>query len=128
MRLHRYNLATQQDIIIASGIGRSLHKIPTSSTMSFVHKISDQEWLIKKLKEDGSIETITATLPGREDLTWTPDGRIIIMSDGKKLFHFVLGKSSSWEVIEIPANMPGGTITRLAVSPRGDKLSFVVSE
>lgn len=128
LSLHQYNLATKQDVIVAKRIGRSLHKIPTSNAMSFVHKISDQEWLIKKLKNDGSMETITPTLAGREDLTWTPDGKIIIMSDGKQLFYFEPGKQTSWQVIDMPASMPGGTITRLAVNPKGNKLSFVVSE
>jgi hypothetical protein len=128
LSLHQYNLSTKQDVIVAKRIGRSLHKIPKSTTMSFVHKISDQEWLIKKFKDDGSMETITPTLPGREDLTWTPDGKIMIMSDGKQLFYFEPGKHTSWQAIEMPTNMPGGTITRLAVNPKGDKLSFVVSE
>jgi len=127
LMLCQYDLTSKKDIIMAKAIGRSLHKIPKTSSMSFVHKISDKEWLIKKINEDGSIETITSTLPGREDLTWTPDGKII-MSDGKKLFYYLPGKNTSWQEIEMPVTMPAGTITRLAVNSKGNKIAVVVGE
>lgn len=127
LTLHQYNLISKKDVILAKKIGRSLHKIPASNAMSFVHKISDQEWLIKKMNEGGSLETITTTLPGREDLTWTPDGKIL-MSDGKKLFYYEPGKTTTWQEIEMPANMPTGTITRLSVNMKGNLLAIVVSE
>jgi hypothetical protein len=60
-------------------------------------------------------------------MTWTPDGKII-MSDGKKLFYYQPGKTSNWQEIIMPSTMPTGTISRLAVNPKGDKLAIVVSE
>jgi len=125
--LHQYNLTTEKDVIIAKRVGRSLRPIPKTSNMSFVQKVTETDWQIKKLTPDGAIETITATLPGREDLTWTPDGKII-MSDGKKLFYYQPGTTTTWQEIEMPANMPAGTITRLAVNPKGNLLAIVVSE
>ena len=127
LTLHQYNLTTKKDAVIAKRIGRSLRPIPKSTSMSFVHKVSDTEWLIKKLNGDGSIETITPTLAGREDLTWTPDGKII-MSDGKKLFYYQPGKTTAWVEIVMPVTMPAGAITRLAVNSKGDQLAIVVSE
>ncbi len=127
LTLHQYELNSKRDVIIAKSIGRSLHKIPKTSTMSFVHKVSAQEWLIKKVSDDGSIETIIATLPGREDLTWTPDGKIL-MSDGKKLYYYQPGKVATWQEIEMPTAMPNGTITRLSINSKGNKLAIVVSE
>jgi hypothetical protein len=125
--LHRYDLASNADGIIAQDIGRSLHKIPKTTSMSFVHKISVDQWMIKKLNEDGGIEPITATLPSREDLTWTQDGKIL-MSDGGKLFFYEPGISTAWQEVTLPATMPAGAITRLAVNPKGDKLALVISE
>ena len=127
LTLHQYNVVSKKDVILAKRPGRSLHKIPKSSAMSFVHKVSDSAWQIKKLTAEGSIETITSTLPGREDLTWTPDGKII-MSDGKKLFYFEPGKTTTWLEIQMPEFMPAGTITRLAVNKKGDLLAIVVTE
>lgn len=127
LTLRTYNLETKKDAIVAKGIGRSLHRIPSTSTMSFVHKTSTEEWFIKKLNENGSIETITSTLPAREDLVWTSDGKIL-MSDGKKLFYYEPGITSTWQEIDMPASMPSGTITRLAMNAKGDRLAIVVSE
>ncbi len=126
MTLHQYDLGTSKDIILAKNIGRSLHKIPNTSSMSFVHKISEGEWLIKKINENGVIETITAALRGREDLAWTPDGKIL-MSDGKDLFYIQPGKSGFWQQIIIPFT-PSGNITRLAVNVDGNKIALVVNE
>lgn len=94
--------------------------------MSFVHKISESEWLIKKINENGVIETITSALRGREDLAWTPDGKIL-MSDGKDLFYIQPGKRGFWQQIIIPFT-PTGNITRLAVNAEGNKLALVVNE
>jgi len=127
LTLRTYDLASKKDVILAKNIGRSLHKIPNSSEMSFVHKVSTEEWLIKKINADGTIETLTPTLPGREDLTWTPDGKIL-MSDGKRFFYYQPGKTSTWQEIEMPISMPSGAITRLAVNSKGNTLAIVVTE
>lgn len=126
MTLHRVNLTSRKDETIAQNIGRSLHAIPQSKAMSFVQKVLEKEWFIKKINEDGSLTTIKSTLPGREDLAWTPDGKIF-MSDGKGLFYYWPGKQESWQPIELPA-FATGTITRLAISSTGNKLAIVVSE
>ena len=95
--------------------------------MSFVHKVSENEWLIKKLSADGRIEPIIHALPGREDLTWTPDGRIL-MSDGQSLFYFSPGtKEKEWKLVQMSFKF-SGTITRLAVNAKGNKLAVVISE
>jgi hypothetical protein len=124
--LHHYNLTTGKDEIIAKQIGRSLHKIPKSNAMSFVHKISPIEWLIKKFTAEGKTEIITTALTGREDLAWTPDGKIL-MSDGTDLFYYWPGKTSTWHQVIIPIKL-SGSISRLAVNAKGDKLAVVVNE
>jgi hypothetical protein len=124
--LHHYSLPSVSDKIIAKNIGRSLHKIPKSGAMSFVHKVSADEWVIKKYLPDGGQVPITATLKGREDLAWIPDGKIL-MSDGTSLFYFWPGNSASWVKVDLPVTF-NGTITRLAVHANGSKLALVVSE
>jgi hypothetical protein len=127
--LHYLRLPTKEDTIIAKNIGRSLHKIPGQSAISFVHKISDDEWLIKKLDSKSmAVSTIAPALPGREDITWTADQRIV-SSDGEKLFYCNPEKSKEWKAITIKS---GGEVlkkvSRLAVSADGKKLAVVVSE
>ncbi len=68
--------------VVAERPGRSIHRIPGTEEISFVRKVSDEEWWIERL--DPAAETserITLTLPGREDYAWTPEGEML-MGDG----------------------------------------------
>jgi len=128
--LHLFQLPTREDTVLAENIGRSIHVVPGSEkAFSFVHKTSEQDWLIKKVDvSTRSVSTIINTLPGHEDITWTHDG-LLITSDGTKLFGFQPGKDSTWREVKLAAGqefLKG--VTRLAVSPRGDKLAVVVAE
>ena len=126
MTLHRFHLPLRRDKIVAKNIGRSLHRIPGIPAMSFVDKTTTP-WSIKRLEADGSIEKITDAIDGREDVAWTPDGKIL-MSDGKGLFYFDTKKPNGWQKIPLPGNIPMGNITRLTVNASGVKLAIVISE
>ncbi len=127
--LHYLRLPTKEDTVLAQNIGRSLHLIPDERGISFIHKVSPTDWQIKKLDtETMLISTIATTLPGREDITWTADGRIIT-SDGSKIFILNPKKEKTWKEISVVTGsefLKG--VTRLAVSPKGDKLAVVISE
>lgn len=125
--LRLYSLQEKKDVWLADSVGRSIHRVPGSNNISFVDKSKTGKWIIKVFESIDKVSKVVETLPGREDLTWTPDGKII-MSDGKKLFYFQPGKSSSWQEIAMPANMPAGAITRLAVNSKGDQIAIVVAE
>lgn len=126
--LHWFSVADGKDLILAENVGRSLHAIPKSKELSFVHKISSEKWLIKKIeKQNTNFETLTETLSDREDLAWTPDGRIV-MSDGEKLFYFQPGKNESWKEIEVNSALSLNGITRISVNKKGDRMAIVISE
>jgi len=125
--LRWYSLLTKKDSILAGNIGRSLHAIPGTPAMSFVDK-SGENWVIKRLDSRTKIVTdIVNTLPGREDLTWTPDGKLV-MSDGEKLFYFHPGASDGWQEIEGGASLILKGITRLSVDKKGNKIAVVAGE
>jgi hypothetical protein len=127
--LHYLRLPTKEDTVLAQNIGRSLHQIPGERAISFIQKNSATNWEIKKLDtETMLISTIAPTLPGREDICWTPDGKII-SSDGTKLFVFDPKKGKSWKEIPLAAGaelLKG--VSRLAINSKGDKLAVVVAE
>ena len=125
--LRWYSIPNKKDSIIAGNIGRSLHAIPGMSAMSFVDK-SGEKWVVKRLDTRTKIVTnVVDTLPGREDLTWTPDGKIV-MSDGEKLFYFHPGTAESWQEIEWGSNVTLKGITRLSVNKKGNKIAIVAGE
>ena len=127
--LHYLRLPTKEDTIIASNIGRSLHKIPGERAVSFIQKNTGNNWDIQKLEsETMKISTITKTLPGREDITWTTEGQII-SSDGMKIYFINPTKENKWieVLIQSGSDLLKG-VTRLAVNSRGDKLAVVIAE
>lgn len=127
--LHFMRLPTKKDTVLAQNIGRSLHQIPGERGISFVQKTSSTDWQIKKLDtETMVISTLANTLPGREDITWTPDGRVI-SSDGSKIYFLNPEKEKAWKEIQMTSGselLKG--VTRLAVNAKGDKLAVVISE
>ena len=135
--------------IAAEAIGRSLHRIPTSAEAaagkpgtrlaSFVHRELNEEWWVKQIDiETRKIDPLVKAVEGSSDrdLAWMPDGRTILMSAGTKIFAWTrlpaeasakAGAAEWIEVFDTSAHKLG-TVTRLAVSPKGDAIAIVVAE
>jgi len=125
--LRQYSISEKKDQELAGNIGRSLHRIPGTKDISFIDK-QGPEWLIKKYNSNnGTIETIASTLPNREDMAWTADGKIL-MSDGSNLYFIKPGKDSSWRQVAIPKETEIRGITRLAINRSSSKIAIVVDE
>jgi tricorn protease-like protein len=115
---------TEKAETIAENPGRILRRIPHENKLSFVHKVSDQEWIIKAYDLDSRKTTeLIKTFSGVEDYAWTPAGDLLMAKDAK-LF---VRKKSDWAWQEVADFSQAGlkTITRIAVSPKGDRIAFV---
>jgi dipeptidyl aminopeptidase/acylaminoacyl peptidase len=118
---------------VAAGIGRSIHRIPGGQTISFVHKVSPTEWWIRRLDPmRDSITALVSTLPRAEDYAWLPDGSAL-MASGNKLYHWSppaagTTTASDWQVIATFSEPGLQQLSRLAVSPRGDRVAVVSAE
>ena len=113
--------------VLQSNIGRSLHKIPGKPLVSFISKEKD-DWWIKSLDPiSGNTEEIIETLEGTEDMAWTPKGTIL-MGQGEKLFQYHPGVDQGWREIASLKEYQLHGISRLAVSPLGDKIAVVVEQ
>jgi WD40 repeat protein len=122
--LQLVDLRTGKAEVIAENPGRILRRVPHEDKFSFVHKVSDQEWLIRTVDlKTRNITTFIKTLPGVEDYAWTPAG-VLLMANGAKLF---ARKKSDWTWVEIADFSNAGlkSITRIAVSPKGDRIAVV---
>jgi len=113
---------------VTGSIGRSLHRIPGRSTVSFVHKEDDAGWWVKEYDpRTKAITPLVRTLDGSEDCAWTPDGRLL-MGQGAKLFAWQPGANAGWEEVANFAAAGLQSITRLAVSPKGDWIAIVATQ
>jgi Tol biopolymer transport system component len=124
------SVKTGRGEVAANGIGRSLHRIPGTRLVSFVHQEASKEFFIKQIDIDSKkIDTLTKVVEGNteRDMTWLPDGKTILMSGGTKVYSWTRGATGWTEVFDAaPHNL--GAVSRLAVSPKGDAIAIVVAE
>ncbi len=119
------DLKTQKAEIVAGNIGRALHRIPRKPMVSFVRKLSEREWMIQAFDtKTRAITSLIKTLPGSEDLAWTPQG-ILLMAKDAKLFKWNPSKDAGWQELADFSSAGLKGITRLAVSPKGDRIALI---
>ncbi len=117
------SITTGKAEIIEKAIGRSLHKIPGQNSISFVHKVSDSVWFIKRLDIAArTVSSITTTLSQSEDYCWLPDGSLL-MGQGEKLFQWK--PQGHWSEVSDLRRFGIQNITRLAVNSAGTHLAIV---
>lgn len=124
------SVKTGKGEVVANGIGRSLHPLAAARLVSFVHREPSGEFWIKQINVDSKqIEPLTKVVEGNNDrdMAWMPDGKTILMSGGTKIFSWTRGATAWTEVFDAAAHSLG-TISRLAVSPKGDAIAIVVAE
>jgi hypothetical protein len=111
--------------VLAERIGRGLARIPRTGAFSYVDKMIDNEWWIRRIDlETGARAAIARTLPGGEDYAWTPDA-LLLMARDSLVFQF---GTAGWTEIANLGSHGVQNITRMAVSPRGDYLAFVARD
>ncbi len=126
--LHIADIRTGKSQKVIDSIGRSLHKRPGHDAITFIHKVSAEEWWIKQIDiETHKIIQIVQTLDGSEDYAWTPNG-ILLMAKDSRLFKCNPVTDKKW--LEIADLSKDGLhqITRIVVNPLGNKLAVVSSK
>jgi tricorn protease-like protein len=119
------DVLTGQADVIAENPGRILRRIPNQNKLSFVHKLSDQDWLIKSLDlKTRQISTLIKTLPGSEDYAWTPEGALLMAKD-TKIFRWEVSKDKDWVAIADISGSGLKSLTRIAVNGKGDRIAIV---
>jgi hypothetical protein len=123
--LQLVDVPTGKATLLVENGGRSLQRIPRRRGFSFVHKISEEEWLVKTFDaKTRAVKTLVRTLPGSEDFAWMPDGSLL-MAKGSKLFRVNPQKETDWRELADFSADGLREITRLAVSPAGDRIALV---
>ncbi|KPJ95897.1 MAG: hypothetical protein AMS18_02035 [Gemmatimonas sp. SG8_17] len=111
--------------IVAYNIGRSLHRVPGRAAISFTHRVP--EYLVKQLDlVSGAVSPLMQLLSGNEYYAWLPDGSALMGLDSK-LFRRVPTSDSGWQQVADLSDVGISGITRLAVSPAGDRLAIVAA-
>ena len=111
--------------IVAQNIGRSLQRVPRSPTIAFVQRDSVLgNWIEEVNPRTKVVTPLVRTLEGTDFFTFTPDG-IVLAAQGTKLYQWNPRRSQAWEEVADVASAGLTNVTRLAVSPNGDRLAIV---
>jgi dipeptidyl aminopeptidase/acylaminoacyl peptidase len=120
-----------QSDVVARDVGRSIQPVPLRGTVSFVAREPAGEGAprlhIRELdpKTRASVPLIDAPAGAREaDVAWSPDGWLLL-AEGDVLYGWKRGSRPEWTRIADLGAMGLTGVTRLAVSPAGDRIAFV---
>jgi dipeptidyl aminopeptidase/acylaminoacyl peptidase len=121
--LQRAEPATGRAAVVARDIGRTIYRIPRQDAVSFVQRDSTGDW-IGRLDPRSDAVTRIAPLPrGTEFYAWTPEGALL-STRSNELVRWDAG-SGAWETVARFSEPGLRRMTRLAVSPRGDRIALV---
>ncbi len=120
--------------VLAAGIGRSIQKIPGGGTISFVERLTTNGAVTMSIRElDPKTKRITplvdAVAGAREaDCAWTPDG-MLVMAEKDVLYGWRRPSTGSgqgeWKRLADLGALGLHGVTRIAISPKGDRIAFV---
>ena len=111
--------------LIAEKVGRSLHRIPNTSPLSFIQQKEDKNVLYRFDPTTALIPTLLTLPDGVQDVAWLANGRLIF-GQGDTLFQWDPTTSTGFQVWRKLEGI--NNISRLALSPNGKLLALVGEE
>jgi len=121
-------LGTDRADTVARNIGRALQTIPGRRAVSFVQAVdSTESWLMELSADSGTVHRLVRLPHGAEFHAWAPGG-LVLVSDGSTLYQWDLHGTASWQPVADLGALGLKGVTRLAVSPAGDRLALVARD
>lgn len=118
------NTRSERADTLARDIGRALVRVPGRDAFTFLQSGRDTSWISEVDVRTHAVRRIAAA-PARSDYhLWTPGGQLVV-SSGSRLLIRVDGR---WDVLADFAELGVKGISRLALSPRGDRIAFVTED
>ena len=120
--------------IVARGVGRSIQRIPGGHTVSFVEREAPALeggaptlWIRELDPNTKRVTPLVRAVAGatEADCAWTPDG-VLLMAHGGALYGWRRGDAEWTRIADLDALGLKG-VTRIAVSPKGDRIAFVTA-
>ena len=119
------NIKSLESNILAENIGRSLHAYPGSEDVTYIDQNMTPPSIVRQNIKTGKKSKLVETLEGSQDFCWGP-GESIFMGKDDQLF--VWKEGTEWQQIADLSEFGLSAITRLAFSPKTNKLAVVVTE
>jgi hypothetical protein len=113
---------------VARGINRSVLRIPRTGTISYVDTDEDGSLLVRELDpKTRTATTLVAAVAGAKeaDLAWTPEGALLMAQ--KDVLYSWTRDARAWSRVADLAALGMHGVTRIAVSPTGDRIALVAA-
>jgi Tol biopolymer transport system component len=122
------DVTTGRGEVVASNVGRSLHRIPGRATVSVVHLEEGEYWIKEFDPATKKLDRLVRAASGSSDRdsAWLPDGTLL-MSGGTRLFAWKRG-DAAWREVYDAAAFKLGALSRIAAAADGRMLAIVASE
>ncbi len=120
------NIQTKKDSLLVSNVGRSIHKVPNSTSVSYtvVNENKNMDLYLLDFSDNLNSYFICELPIGIQDYTWLDENQILLGSRDKLYLYDTLG-ITEWTEIASLKDYNINNITRLAVNPSETKLALV---
>jgi len=115
---------TERVDTLARDIGRALVRVPGRDAFTFLQVGRDTSWISEVDVRTRTIRRVAPAPRGSDYHVWTPGGRLLA-TQGLRVLVWVDGR---WDSVLDLTRRGIGTLSRLAVSPTGDRIAFVADE
>ena len=113
---------------VARDIGRSPQSVPGRHAATFVQRVdSTESWLAEVDGETRAVRRLVRLPRGADFHAWTPGG-LVLTSDGVTLYQWDSHAAGPWVPVADLSALGLHEVTRLAVSPGGDRLALVARD
>ncbi|HEX8907302.1 MAG TPA: hypothetical protein VF771_20790 [Longimicrobiaceae bacterium] len=126
LSLHVADAGTGALARVAHPVGRSIQRIPGRAAVSFVQRDSaGTSWLMELDPATRRTRRLLPLPAGAEHHAWLPDGTLIAGTPQGLLFTRPTVAGDAWHHVRGQPNGPPLAVSRVAVSPKGDRIAFV---
>jgi hypothetical protein len=110
--------------VVFRGAGRSIQRSPGRAAVAFTGFSSSECWIREVDLETGHVTSFARCLDESQDFAWTPDGALL-MAHGNRVYRHRPGSDDGWVLVKAFSEPGLQAISRLAFSPKGDRLALV---
>ncbi len=110
--------------VVAHDIGRSLHRVPARTAVSFLHRDGGARRIRAYDPATGGARDLAAPFDDGADYAWLPAG-VLVWGSGSRLYVLDPLTDSDWRLAGDLEGSGIGGITRIAVSPDGRHIAVV---
>lgn len=115
---------TERVDTLARDIGRALVKVPGRDAFTFLQVGRDTSWISEVDVRTRTIRRVAPAPRGSDYHAWSPGGRLLA-TQGLRVLVWADGR---WDAVLDVTGLGIGTLSRLAISPRGDRIALVADE